>query len=142
MTYKAPVEEQRFLLRHIVEMETLAAHPAFAEASADTVEAIVEGIGTFAEGEFAPLNRTGDTVGARWSPDGVAMPPGFKQAYRAYVEAGWGSLAAPPEYGGQGLPLTLAAIVLEDLGSANMAFSLVAMLSAGAVEAMPAHGSP
>jgi alkylation response protein AidB-like acyl-CoA dehydrogenase len=142
MTYTAPVAEQRFLLDHIVGMDELSGHNAFADATPDTVDAIVEGIGAFAAGEFAPLNRIGDTVGARWSPDGVTMPEGFKAAYRAYVEGGWGSLAAAVEYGGQGLPLTLATIVLEDLGSANMAFSLVAMLSAGAVEALPKHGSP
>ena len=53
------------------------------------------------------------------------MPPGFREAYRAYVEGGWGTLAGPAEYGGQGLPLTLASVVMEDLGSANMGFSLV-----------------
>jgi len=142
MTYKAPVAEQRFLLRHIVKMEELSGSGAYADATPDTVEAILEGIGAFAEGEFAPLNRVGDTAGAKWSPAGVTMPDGFKEAYAAYVESGWGSLAGPIEYGGQGLPLTLATVVLEDLGSANMAFSLVAMLSAGALEALPAHGSP
>ncbi|HEX8213852.1 MAG TPA: acyl-CoA dehydrogenase [Allosphingosinicella sp.] len=142
MTYAAPVAEQRFLLRHIVKMEELTRHERFAQATAETVDAILEGIAAFAEGEFAPLNRIGDRVGAKWSEQGVTMPDGFKAAYRAYVEGGWGSLAAPVEFGGQGLPLILATVVLEDLGSANMAFSLVAMLSAGAVEALPAHGSP
>ncbi|WP_324749681.1 acyl-CoA dehydrogenase [Sphingomonas sp. LY54] len=142
MTYTPPVAEQRFLLRHVVGIDELAGHNAFADATPDLVDAILEGIGAFAAGEFAPLNRIGDQVGAQWSPEGVTMPDGFKEAYRAYVEAGWGSLAAPIEHGGQGLPLTLAAVVLEDLGSANMGFSLVAMLSAGAVEALPAHGSP
>ena len=141
MTYTAPVSEQLFLLKHIVRMDELSGHNAFADATPETVDAIVEGIGAFAEGEFAPLNRIGDTVGAKWSPDGVTLPRGFREAYRAYVEGGWGTLAAPTEYGGQGLPLTLATVVLEDLGSANMAFSLVTMLSAGALEALPAHGS-
>ncbi|MGZ9063665.1 MAG: acyl-CoA dehydrogenase, partial [Allosphingosinicella sp.] len=97
--------------------------------------------GAFAAGEFAPLNRAGDEIGAVWSAAGVTMPPGFREAYRAYVEGGWGSLAGPPEQGGQGLPLVLATVVMEDLGSANMAFSLVTMLSAGAVEALRHHGS-
>jgi alkylation response protein AidB-like acyl-CoA dehydrogenase len=70
------------------------------------------------------------------------MPPGFKEAYRAYVEAGWGTLGGPTEYGGQGLPLSLATVVMEDLGSANMAFSLIMMLTPGAVEALKHHGSP
>src|SRR5688572_20390914 len=141
MTYTPPVAEQAFLLRHIVGMDELAGHPAYAEATSDLVEAIVAGAGAFAAGEFAPLNRVGDQVGARWSPEGITMPPGFREAYRAYVEGGWGSLAAPVNHGGQGLPLSLATVIMEDLGSANMAFSLVTMLSAGAIEALKHHGS-
>jgi alkylation response protein AidB-like acyl-CoA dehydrogenase len=142
MTYTPPIAEQRFLLRHIVKLDELTGHNAFAEATPDLVDAILEGAGAFAAGEFAPLNRVGDQVGARWSPDGVAMPPGFKDAYRAYVEGGWGTLAGPAEHGGQGLPFTLATVVMEDLGSANMAFSLCMMLTPGAVEALKHHGSP
>jgi alkylation response protein AidB-like acyl-CoA dehydrogenase len=140
-TYTPPTTEQKFLLRHIVGMEDLAGHNAFAEASADVVEAIVDGAGALAAGEFAPLNRTGDEVGAKWSPEGVTMPPGFRQAYQAYVEGGWGTLAGPPDFGGQGLPLTLATVLMEDLGSANMALSLCMMLSPGAVEALVHHGT-
>jgi len=142
MTYTAPVAEQRFLLQHVVKFDELAGHNAYANATPDLVDAILEVAGQFASGEFAPLNRTGDTIGARWSPDGVTMPPGFKEAYQAYVEAGWGTLAGPPESGGQGLPLTLATVVMEDLGSANMAFSLIIMLTPGTVEALKHHGSP
>jgi alkylation response protein AidB-like acyl-CoA dehydrogenase len=142
MTYTPPVADQRFVLEHIVRIGELAGHEAFAEASPDLVDAILEGAGAFAAGEFAPLNRVGDEVGARWTPDGVIMPPGFREAYRGYVEGGWGTLAGPADRGGQGLPLVLATVVMEDLGSANMAFSLVTMLSAGAVEALRHHGSP
>ncbi len=142
MTYAPPVEEQRFLIRHIVGMDELAGHNRFAEASGDMVDAIVEGAGQFAAGMFAPLNRIGDEVGARWSPEGVTMPDGFRAAYRAYVEGGWGTIAGPAEFGGQGLPLTLAVVVMEDLGSANMGFSLCMMLTPGAVEALRHHGTP
>jgi len=142
MTYTPPVADQRFVLEHVVKMDELAGHDRFAEATPDLVDAILEGAGAFAAGEFAPLNRAGDEIGAKWSADGVTMPPGFREAYRAYVEGGWGTLAGPPEQGGQGLPLVLATVVMEDLGSANMAFSLVTMLSAGAVEALRHHGSP
>ena len=141
MTYTPPVADQKFVLRHVVRMEELAGHSAFADATEDLVDAIVEGAGAFAAGEFAPLNRVGDAVGAKWSPDGVTMPPGFKEAYRGYVEAGWGTLAGPSEYGGQSLPLTLATVVMEDLGAANMAFSLLMMLTPGTVEALKHHGS-
>jgi alkylation response protein AidB-like acyl-CoA dehydrogenase len=141
MSYTPPTQEQKFLLRHVVGIEELAGHNIFAEAAPDLVDAIIEGAGAFAAGEFAPLNRIGDEAGAKWSTGGVTMPPGFIEAYRAYVEGGWGTLAGPPEHGGQGLPLILAVVVMEDLGSANMAFSLVTMLSSGAVEALRHHGS-
>jgi alkylation response protein AidB-like acyl-CoA dehydrogenase len=141
-TYTPPVTEQKFLLKHVVVMDELAGHNRFAEASADLVEAIVDGAGALAAGEFAPLNRTGDEIGAKWSPDGVTMPPGFRAAYQAYVEGGWGTLAGPVDFGGQGLPLTLATVLMEDLGSANMALSLCMMLSPGAVESLVHHGSP
>jgi alkylation response protein AidB-like acyl-CoA dehydrogenase len=142
MTYTPPIEEQRFLLRHVVGMDALAGHDAFSEATPDLVDAIVEGAGQFAAGEFAPLNRAGDEIGAKWSPEGVTLPAGFKDAYRAYVEGGWGTLAGPPDFGGQGLPLSLACVVMEDLGSANMGFSLCMMLTPAAVEALRHHGSP
>jgi alkylation response protein AidB-like acyl-CoA dehydrogenase len=141
MTYTPPVAEQRFLLDHVVKLHELAGHNAFPDATPDLVDAILEGAGAFAAGEFAPLNRLGDQVGAKWSPEGVTMPPGFKEAYRAYVEGGWGTLAGPAQFGGQGLPLTLATVVMEDLGSANMGFSLIMMLTPGAVEALKHHGT-
>ncbi|HYJ31329.1 MAG TPA: acyl-CoA dehydrogenase [Allosphingosinicella sp.] len=141
MSYAPPTAEQAFVLEHVVRIDELAAHERFAEATPDLVAAILDGVGAFAAGTFAPLNRVGDETGAKWSPDGVTMPPGFPEAYRAYVEGGWGTLAGPPEHGGQGLPLVLATLVLEDLGSANMAFSLCPMLSAGAIEALSHHGS-
>jgi alkylation response protein AidB-like acyl-CoA dehydrogenase len=142
MTYTPPITEQRFLLRHIVGIDELTGHERFTEATPDLVDAILEGAGAFAAGEFAPLNRVGDQTGAKWSPEGVTLPPGFRDAYRAYVEGGWGTLSGPVEHGGQGLPFTLATVVMEDLGSANMAFSLCMMLTPGAVEALTHHGSP
>jgi alkylation response protein AidB-like acyl-CoA dehydrogenase len=107
----------------------------------DIVDAVLEGAAQYAEGEVEPLNRVGDTVGAKWSPDGVAMPPGFHEAYRHFVEGGWGTISAPEEAGGQGLPLALGAAVMEDLNAANLAFALCPMLTMGAIEALEAHGS-
>src|SRR3954464_6820679 len=111
MTYTPPVAEQLFVLSHIAGMDEPSGHNQFGDATPDLVEAIVEGAGALAAGEFAPLNRSGDEIGARWSPDGVTMPPGFRDAYRAYVEGGWGTLAGPKDFGGQGLPLALATVV-------------------------------
>ncbi len=142
MTFTPPTEEQLFALEICSGIEELAADEQFAAATPDMVRAIVEGMGEFAAGEWAPLNRIGDTEGARISDGKVALPEGFEAAYRAYVEAGWNGIAAPERFGGQGLPFSLAIATLENLGSANLAFSLMPMLTLGAIEALTHHGSP
>lgn len=141
MAFSAPVTEQAFVLKHIVGIEALSQHDRFADATPDMVQAIVEGIGAFAEGEFAPLNRIGDTVGARLKDGKVVMPEGFVAAYKAYVANGWGSINAPSAFGGQGLPFSMATVALDSLGAANMAFALCPILSVGAIEAINHHGS-
>lgn len=141
MAFTAPVAEQLFVLKHITGIDALAGHNRFGDATPDMVQAIVEGIGEFAAGEFAPLNRIGDTVGARLVAGKVVMPEGFVRAYKAYVTNGWGSINAPADYGGQGLPFSLATVALESLGAANMAFALCPILSVGAIEAINHHGS-
>jgi len=141
MTFTAPSREQNFVLKHIADIGELAEHERFAGASEDMVEAIVEGIGQFAMGEFAPINRIGDTVGSQWNDGAVTTPDGFKEAYQQFVEGGWASIDGPEDFGGQGLPYTLSALVLETCGAANFAFTLCPMLSFGAIEALHAHGS-
>ncbi len=141
MSFRAPTEEQLFVLKHVTGIDALAGHNRFADATADMVEAIVGGIGEFAESEFAPLNRIGDTVGARLVDGKVVMPNGFPEAYRHYVANGWGSINAPAEFGGQGLPFSLATVALDSLGAANMAFALCPILSVGAIEAINRHGN-
>ena len=142
MTFTAPVADQRFVLNHVVHLNELAATDRFAAATPDVIDAVLEGIAQFAEGEWAPLARTGDTVGAKWTPDGVVMPDGYPAAYRAYVEGGWGTIGVPEEFGGQGLPFVVQAAVLETLGTANMGFALAPILSVGAIEALQHHGTP
>ncbi len=141
MAFTAPVVEQLFVLKHITGIDALAGHNRFADATPDMVQAIVEGIGEFAADEFAPLNRIGDTVGARLVDGKVVMPEGFVAAYKAYVANGWGSINAPSGFGGQGLPFSLATVALDSLGAANMAFALCPLLSFGAIEAINHHGS-
>ena len=142
MTFTAPVADQRFVLDHVVHLNELAATDRFAAATPDVIDAVLEGIAQFAEGEWAPLARTGDTVGAKWTPDGVVMPDGYPAAYRAYVDGGWGTIGVPEEFGGQGLPFVVQAAVLETLGTANMGFALAPILSVGAIEALQHHGTP
>jgi alkylation response protein AidB-like acyl-CoA dehydrogenase len=140
MSFACPVRDQRLVLDHVVRIGELAATARFADATADTVDAVLEGAAQFAEGEFAPLDRIGDTVGAKWNAEGVTMPAGYHAAYAAFVEGGWMTLAAPTDAGGQGLPLALSAALMEDLNAANLGFALCPMLSMGAIEALEAHG--
>ncbi|MXO96934.1 acyl-CoA dehydrogenase [Erythrobacter aquimaris] len=141
MTYTPATQDQLLAIRVNAGIEELAASEKFAAAEPDMVEAIVEGVGQFAAGEFAPLNRIGDLEGAKLENGVVRLPDGFDSAYEAYVEQGWNAIASPAEFGGQGLPFTLACNVLENLGTANMAFNLLPMLSVGAIEALEHHGS-
>ena len=141
MDYTPPTAEQVFALRVSAGIDELATSERFAAATPDMIEAIVGGIGAFAAGVWAPLNRTGDREGARLTPQGVTLPAGYAEAYAAYIEAGWNTIAAPAGHGGQGLPFALAACVLENLGSANMAFTLLPILSVGAIDALHHHGS-
>ncbi|MBY8826309.1 acyl-CoA dehydrogenase [Sphingomonas colocasiae] len=141
MSYNPPVSEQRFVLDHVVGINELTAHERYAAATSDMVDAILEGAGAFAAGEYAPLNRAGDEIGARWADGKVTMPPGFREAYQAFVEGGWGTISAPEAYGGQGLPNVLGTVIMEDLGTANMGFSLINMLTPAAIESLIAAGT-
>lgn len=142
MDFTAATADQVLAIRVNAGIDELANYERFAAATPDMVEAIVEGIGQFAAGEWAPLNRKGDQEGAVLANGTVSLPDGFAAAYQAYVEQGWNAIAGPVEHGGQGLPFTLAANVLENLGSANMAFSLLPMLTVGAIESLHHHGTP
>jgi 3-(methylthio)propanoyl-CoA dehydrogenase len=142
MPFTPAVTEQRFVLEQIVRIEELAATDRFASATPDVIDAVLEGIGDLASGEWAPLARSGDTVGAKWTPDGVVMPDGYAKAYTAYVDGGWGGIGVAEEHGGQGLPFAVAAAVLETLGSANMGFALAPTLTVGAIESLIHHGTP
>ncbi len=134
MTFRCPVNDQRQVLDHVVRIAELS-------NDLEMVGAVLEGAAQFAEGEFAPLDRIGDTQGSRMIDGKVVTPDGFKAAYRAFVEGGWMTLAAPEAWGGQGLPLALSAALMEDLNAANIGFALCPMLSMGAIEALQHHGS-
>ena len=136
MSFTAPVSDQRLTLNSVVRIGEVEGGP-----DTDIIDAVLEGAAALAEGEFAPLDRVGDTVGSRWDNGVVATPPGFRKAYQSFVEGGWMSLAAPEEHGGQGLPFALAAALMEDLNAANLGFALCPMLGMGAIEAVERHGS-
>ncbi|KZX89631.1 acyl-CoA dehydrogenase [Erythrobacter sp. HI0037] len=142
MTYTPATQDQLLAIRVNAGIEELAQSEKFAAAEPDMVEAIVGGIGEFAAGEWAPLNRVGDLEGAKLENGVVTLPDGFAAAYEHYVEQGWNAISGPAEFGGQGLPFTLSCNMLENLGTANMAFNLLPMLSVGAIESLEHHGSP
>ena len=135
MSFTAPVADQRLILDHVARIGELDGGP-----DGEMVQAVLDGAAAFAEGEFAPLDRVGDTVGARWDNGIVTMPPGYRAAYRKFVEGGWMTLAAGAAHGGQGLPLALSAALMDDLNAANLGFALCPMLSMGAIEALEVHG--
>jgi alkylation response protein AidB-like acyl-CoA dehydrogenase len=139
--YSPATADQLLALEVCAGIGELAQSERFAAAEPDMVAAIVEGIGAFAAGEWAPLNRVGDLVGAKLENGVVRLPEGFDAAYDHYVEQGWNSIASPAEYGGQGLPFSLGCNVLENLGTANFAFNLLPMLTTGAIDALEQHGS-
>jgi alkylation response protein AidB-like acyl-CoA dehydrogenase len=141
VTYTPATQDQLLAIRVNAGIEELAQSEKFAAAEPDMVEAIVGGIGEFAAGEWAPLNRVGDLEGAKLENGVVTLPDGFAAAYEHYVEQGWNAISGPAEFGGQGLPFTLSCNVLENLGTANMAFNLLPMLSVGAIESLEHHGS-
>src|SRR5215213_7195141 len=141
-TYKAPVDDVKFLLNEVFHIDRYANLPGFSDASTDVVDAILSEAAKLCEQVLTPLNRVGDKEGCKRSGDGsVTTPTGFKGAFKQIVDGGWIGISAPPEFGGQGLPMILTQIVNEFLCSANMAFAMYPGLTQGAIAALIAHGS-
>jgi acyl-CoA dehydrogenase len=139
--YKAPLRDMQFVLKELAGLDEIAKLPGCEEVNAELVDQILEESAKFASGVLSPLNKSADKEGSTWENGEVRTPRGFKQAYRQFVEGGWNALQAPPEYGGQGLPKTVATPVIEMWKSANLSFSLCPMLTTGAVEALLLRGS-
>jgi acyl-CoA dehydrogenase len=139
--YLAPVRDMRFVIDELADLQGVIALPGYAEVTPDLAVAVLEEAAKLAREVLSPLNASGDKQGATWTKQGVVAAPGFGAAYRAFVDNGWGSLSGDPDYGGQGLPGLLAAAAVEMWNSANMAFALCPLLTAGAMEAIKAHAS-
>ena len=141
-TYKAPIRDTEFILHEVLQVGEYAALPGFFEAEPDLVSAILSEGAKFVEEVTQPLNQIGDELGCIRNDDGsVTTPTGFKAAYDQMTEAGWGGLAADPQYGGQGLPHVISTAFEEYMISANMAFTMYLGLTQGAIAAITAVGS-
>ncbi|MFZ5669607.1 MAG: acyl-CoA dehydrogenase C-terminal domain-containing protein [Pseudomonadota bacterium] len=142
MAYQPPVRDHVFLLRDVLEIDRYSNLPAFADASMDVVEQIIEEAARFTGEVLAPLNAVGDKQGCVWNPDNtVTTPKGFREAYRQLCEGGWTGLGSDPAYGGQGLPHVVNLSFSEMSSSANMAFSMYPGLAHGAYSAIHNGGT-
>ncbi|WP_439817760.1 acyl-CoA dehydrogenase C-terminal domain-containing protein [Zavarzinia sp. CC-PAN008] len=140
-SYKAPVRDMQFVLHDVLGIARYANLSGFSEAGADVVDAVLEEGAKIAERVLQPLNQPGDQEGCHFDNGTVTTPKGFREAYRTFVEGGWPSLTADPDYGGQGMPFVLGFAVNEMMSAANMAFSMYPGLSHGAYEAIHQHGT-
>ncbi|MGE3914784.1 MAG: acyl-CoA dehydrogenase family protein, partial [Hyphomicrobiaceae bacterium] len=140
MTYRAPVDDIMFALKTAAGLDELIASGTVG-VDEDTVRAVIDEAGKFASAVLAPLDAAGDRTGSRLVDGKVETPAGWKEAYQAFAEGGWASLAAEESLGGQGLPEMVSMAACEIWNSANMGFGLCPLLTQGAVDALASHGS-
>jgi alkylation response protein AidB-like acyl-CoA dehydrogenase len=140
--YNAPVTDILFTMKAIAGLEDLAGLPGYADATPETVQAILEEAGKFAGAVLAPLNAVGDREGSRLENGVVRTPAGSKEAYQSFAAAGWNAVAFDPDYGGQGMPWVLTSALQEIWNAADMAFALCPLLTQGAIEALQFVGTP
>lgn len=140
--YKAPLRDMKFVMNEVLDnVSHYASLPGAEDASPDMVDAILQEGAKFCEQVLSPMNQTGDREGCVWSESGVKTPTGFKEAYKQFVEGGWPALAAPSEYGGQGLPESLGLVIREMIGTANWSWGMYPGLSHGALNTIEEHGT-
>jgi acyl-CoA dehydrogenase len=139
MTYRAPVAEIAFTLKHGAGLSRTLAQGG--ELTADDVDAVLEEAGRFATDVVAPLNSVGDKFGTPFKDGAITMPPGWKEAYRDWSAAGWNAVSLPAQWGGQALPNALNAACIEMWNSASMAFGIGPVLTMGAAEALANYGT-
>ena len=140
--YKAPLRDIKFVMNELLNSEQHYANLEGAEdATPDMVDAIIQEGAKFCEQVLSPLNQVGDQEGCTWSEDGVKTPAGFKAAYEQYVEGGWPSMTADPNYGGQGLPHSIGLVISEMVGTSNWSWGMYPGLSHGATNTIEEHGT-
>jgi hypothetical protein len=141
MSYRAPVKDMLFVMKELAGIDAIAALPGFEDAGFETAAAVLEECAKFNEGVVAPLNRVGDQQPSTFKDGAVTTTPGFKEAFRQFVEGGWQGLQHPVEFGGQGLPKLIHAACSEMVNSGSISFALCPLLTDGAIEALLTAGS-
>jgi len=140
--YRAPVDDFRFVLNELLELDKQRDLPGYADVTPDLVDDILTNAAKFCEEVLQPINQSGDEEGAHFENGVVRTPKGFKEAFKQYAEAGWGGLGAPTEYGGSGLPMLITMAVSEMATSANQSFTMYPGLTSAAYSALLATGEP
>ena len=141
MGYRAPVQDYDYILEHVVDYAQVSATPQFSEATQDLSHAILSEAGRMCEEVLAPLQRLGDQDPARLENGVLRSSKGFAEGYRAIREGGWVSVAASPEYGGMGLPMTVTTAVNEMMSGACLSIQLNPLMTQGQIEALEHHAS-
>jgi alkylation response protein AidB-like acyl-CoA dehydrogenase len=138
--YRPPLPQMRFTIEHLADFADVAALEAYAGVDADTMEAVLEEAGKFASSVLAPTNAIGDRQGVQVVDREVQVPAEIKAAYEKFREGGWPGIASTVDFGGQGLPKTIAIACDEMWAAANVSFALCPELSQGAILALDRHG--
>jgi butyryl-CoA dehydrogenase len=141
MSYTAPLKDMLFALNELAGLSQVNALPGCEDATPETVEAVLEENAKFCGEVIAPLNFEGDKAPSFWQDGKVTTTKGFKEAFKAFGEAGWQGIQHPSEFGGQGLPKIVATPCIEMLNAANLSFALCPLLTDGAIEALLTAGS-
>ena len=139
--YKAPESDIKFALRDVLNVDRLSELEAFADATPDIIDGVIDEAAKFIEGRLLPLRESGDAQGCSIEGAEVRVPDGYVEAYKDFVDSGWVGLSNDPQWGGQGLPFTLGKVVEEMTCAANVAFDLYPGLTNGCFEALQAHAS-
>jgi alkylation response protein AidB-like acyl-CoA dehydrogenase len=139
-TYKAPLDDIRFVLEDLLDVGQLSGLPGYADATPELLAAILEEAAKLCEDVLAPLNQPGDSQGCRYENGVVRTPTGFRDGYTAYVQGGWPAMVASPDFGGQGLPHIAGTVLDEMLCSSNLSFSMYPLLAHGTVGALQRWG--
>ena len=141
MSYRAPVADIAFTLKHAAGFGAALAEGLYRDLDEDLVNSVLEEAGRFATEVIAPLNRVGDRQGSRIKDGVVTTPDGWKEAYRNWSAAGWNGISGPTDWGGQGLPHAINSACIEMWNSAAMAFGIGVVLTMGAIDTLEAHAT-